>query len=134
MTTRTVEKAKWRIFLVKAEDYLAMARQGIEAGRWDPSVSAAIHAGILACDVATVGSIGKRNTGQHDDIDGLLAQAAAALSVRMDDSARRISRLLSVKNVAEYEARRMTRQDAEAALKAATRLVQWAVELSKRFA
>lgn len=134
MTTRTTEKAKWRVFLAKAEDFLDVARQALEAERWDPSVSAAIHAGRLACDVATVGSIGKRNTGQHDEIDGLLAQASSALAVRVDDSARRISRLLHVKNVAEYEARRLARQDAEAALKDATRLVQWAVELTKKFA
>lgn len=134
MTTQNVDKARWRSFLAKAQDFLAAAYQSLADERWDPSVSTAIHAGILACDVATVGSIGKRNKGQHDEIAALLRQAKPGTPHELADTIRRMSRLLSIKNVAEYEARRLSKSDAEAALKDAERLVRWAADLSTKFA
>lgn len=133
MTTRNVERARWRSFLAKAESFLRAARRALEDEDWDPSVSASIHAGILACDVATVGMIGIRNAGQHDEIEALLGLALPASAKEIVDAKRRISRLLSVKNVAEYEARLLAKADAEAALKDAERMVLWATELAKRF-
>lgn len=130
---RNVARTRWTVFLAKAEDFFRAAQSGHAARNWNACVSASVHAGILACDVITVGVLGKRNTGEHDDLVPLLAAALQAAPKELADNQRRIRRLLEVKNVAEYEDRLLDGPDASSSLKDAERLVEYARTKSRTF-
>lgn len=130
---RNVARTRWNVFLAKAEDFLRAAQSSHGGRNWNACVSASVHAGILACDVVTVGVLGKRNTGEHDDLIPLLAAALDASPKELSDNQRRIRRLLEVKNVAEYEDRLLDGSEASSSLKDGERLVEFARRFSKRF-
>lgn len=130
---RGVDRNRWPLFLAKAEEFLRGATQSRDGGDWNASFSSAVHAGILACDVVTVGILGIRNTGEHDEAVRLLARAFPKPPRELADLRRRVARLLQVKNLAEYEERSVDRRDAEACLKDASRLLEFARAQSKLF-
>jgi HEPN domain-containing protein len=129
--SRNVDRNRWKVFLAKAEEFLRGAQHSKEQRDWNASVSNAVHAGILACDVVTVGLLGVRNTGEHDDVAQLLNRALPSETKDAADMKRRVRRLLQVKNLAEYEDRSAQPADAEACLKDADRLVAFARHLAK---
>lgn len=131
---RLIAKSKWRVFMMKADEFLGSARDAIKLQAWNASVSGSVHAGILACNVLTVGTLGKRNAGQHDDIVVLLPDALAADPKGLRETDLRIRRLLAIKNVAEYEDRSVDAADAAACLKDAQRLVEFARAKTATFA
>lgn len=124
--TRTVARVQAANYLRKAEDHLAVAIEAVAAERWSTAVLLSVHAAISATDAACVASAGIRSVSQtHMDQVRLVRQLFAG-----DEEAKKasdhLSALLDRKNTAEYEARQFQRNDADAALKHAERLVNWA--------
>lgn len=130
---RKVDRDTWPSFLAKAVEFLGAARQSHVAKHWNACVSAAVHAGILACDTITVGRTGARNAGAHEEIVPLLKTALADEAKEAAAQQRRIERLLSAKNLAEYEGRSLGARDAATAVIDAERLVEFAQTQSRRF-
>lgn len=128
--TRDVPKAQYSNYLQRAEECLASSRLACERSEWNASAINSIHAVISLADAMSVYFLGKRSSSEdHGD------SARLFKSVKADDAtaenANRISRVLRMKNMAEYEERLVTRSEAEKMLQDAERL---AVFVRKRMA
>jgi hypothetical protein len=91
----------------------------------DPSASAAnaVLAGIAAADAACCKTLGERSRGQdHRNAVALVEQVAPGGK----DAANALSRLLGLKNDAEYGLTKLSAANRDAALRQARKLVGWA--------
>ena len=59
--TRSVDRSKYRNYLLKSEEFLTTAREALERGRYNTCVLNAVHAIISAADVSI--SSGTRGSG-----------------------------------------------------------------------
>jgi uncharacterized protein (UPF0332 family) len=124
--TRDVNKSLYANYLKRAEECLYAARDSFEAEKWNASAINAIHSCIAACDAMCVYFLGKRHSGDsHNDAIRLLK------TIRENDegintNANRASRILGIKNMAEYEERLIYRSEAEKILKDCERFVEFA--------
>ncbi|MGQ9597550.1 MAG: HEPN domain-containing protein [Thermoproteota archaeon] len=116
----------------KAEECLTTASECLKTGRWNAAVINAVHCGISACDALTVFMLGIRHAGErHEDAISLL-QAVDLPKDILTAKSKQLSRLLGVKNIAEYEERLMDEDDAREAVRDAERFLGWVREfLSK---
>jgi hypothetical protein len=116
-----VASAQARQFLGKAEEFLTAARESLEAGHTLASTSLAVHAGISAGDAISGARTGQRAAGQDH------AQAATLLNgagSEGKDAARILTRLLPLKNRAEYEPDDVPKATARRAVEQAERIVR----------
>ena len=92
----------------------------------------AVHCGISACDAVTVFMLGVRHAGErHEDAISLFQTVGLPRDV-LTAKSKQLSRLLGIKNVAEYEERLMDEDDAKEAVRDAERFFSWVKEfLSK---
>lgn len=122
---RQVDKSSFRNYLKKAEENLETAKNCLETRRWNAAVVNAVHCGIGACDALTVFMVGARHAGErHEDAIGLLQTLDLPRDI-LSDKSRQLSRLLGIKNAAEYEGSLMTENDAREAVKDAARFFEW---------
>lgn len=122
--TRDVSKTFYRNYLQKAGECLHGARNSFSAQEWNSSTISAIHACISGCDAMCVYFLGKRNASDnHNDAVTLFK------SIKNDESfntnANRISTILRLKNMAEYEERLVYRSEAEKILKNCERFLEF---------
>jgi len=122
---RHVDKSVFENYLKKSEEYFGAAQECLRTGRWNAAVINAVHCGISACDALTVFMLGIRHAGErHEDAISLLQTAGLPKDVLMAKS-RQLSRLLGIKNAAEYEERLMDKNDANEAVRDAERFFSW---------
>lgn len=132
LKTHEVPKTKARSYLGKAREFLDASTASLGAQRHDAAMLLAIHAGLSASDAVTVALRGVRSI-EPDHLraaDLLEAVAREAEDVRQRSS--QLRSLLKLKNLVEYEDRRVSAREAEAGTKRAERLVNWAVALLER--
>jgi HEPN domain-containing protein len=119
--TRRVTPAQVRSYLGKAEEFLAAARQSLEAGYTLAAASLAVHAGISAGDAICGARTGQRAAGaDHSQAILLLGNAGR----EGKDAARLLTRLMPLKNRAEYEPQDVPKATATRAVEQAERIVQ----------
>jgi HEPN domain-containing protein len=119
--TRRVSAAQARIYLGKAEEFLVAARDSLEAGHSLAATSLAVHAGISAGDAICGARTGKRAAGSdHGQVVALLSQAGREGT----DAVRTLTRLIPLKNRAEYEPEDVPKATAKRAVENAERIVQ----------
>ncbi len=127
-----VEKTRARVYLGKAQEFLAAARIAGDAGQAHAALLLAIHAGLSACDAVTVALAGVRST----DPDHLratdLLELVAKVSAETRERADQLRGLLKMKNLVEYEDRRVSAKEADTGTKRAERLVGWAIAQLER--
>lgn len=92
---------------------------------WDATVSNAVHAGISAADAICVWHLGGRPAGQDHSESQRLLYSLPFDPKENDRNAKHLSKLLEVKNAAQYEERPMGQSDAEEALTQASRFREW---------
>lgn len=127
MRTRSVSAAQARAYVAKAGEYLAAARNELEAGRSIAATSLAIHAAINAADAVTGVRIGRRAAGQdHDEVLKLLREAGQQGA----EVERNLGRLLPLKTKAEYEPADIARTEAKRAVERASRCVAVAIRVA----
>jgi hypothetical protein len=81
----------------------------------------AVHCGISACDALTVFMSGVRHAGdRHEDAIGVLLTIGLSRDV-LTSRSKQLTRLLGIKNAAEYEERLMNENDAREAVRDAER-------------
>ncbi|MFQ6075977.1 MAG: HEPN domain-containing protein [Candidatus Bathyarchaeia archaeon] len=132
MRTRRVKKSLFENYLRKARENLDTARECLDAGRWNAATICAIHCGISACDALTAFMIGVRHAGErHEDAISLL-QTLSLPKGTLSTKGRQLSRLLGIKNAAEYEERLITQKEAVGAVRDAERFLNWVEELLRR--
>jgi hypothetical protein len=118
--TRRVTPAQVRSYLGKAEEFLVAARQSLDAGHTLAATSLAVHAGISAGDAICGARTGQRAAGaDHSQGAALLAQAGR----EGKDAARLLTRLMPLKNRAEYEPQDVPKATATRAVDQAERIV-----------
>jgi hypothetical protein len=118
--TRRVTATQTRAYLGKAEEFLAAARDSLNAGHSLAATSLAVHAGINACDAICGMRTGKRAAGSdHGHAATLLDQAGR----EGKDAARLLTRLIPLKNRAEYEPEDVPRATAKRAVEQAEKIV-----------
>jgi HEPN domain-containing protein len=110
-------------FLRRAEECRRAAAESLSKGDWSAAAICAVHACISACDAACVYFLGKRHAGEHHNDAVVLFRTINAEDEAFRKNALRLSRVLGIKNMAEYEERLVFRSEAEKALKDCERFV-----------
>ena len=118
---RHVNQVQVRSFLGKAEEFLTAARESLDAGHALAATSLAVHTGISAGDAICGARTGQRAAGaDHGQAVALLGQAGR----EGKDAARLLTRLMPLKNRAEYEPQDVPKASAARAVDQAERIVQ----------
>jgi len=123
--TRDVAKSLFTNYLKRAEECFHAAGSSFDAQELNAATINAIHSCIAACDAMCIYFLGKRNSGEnHNEAVGLFK------TIKADDeeisiNSKRIARILSIKNLAEYEDRLVSRVEAEKVLKDCERFLEF---------
>jgi hypothetical protein len=112
-----VPKARFRVYHRRATNLLRAAELALASGNFDATALNAVHSVISASDAVTVFALGLRSTAQ-DHLAAVELLARAGAPVRMLDHVREA---ISSKTRVEYEAREVSRPDAETLLVKARR-------------
>lgn len=118
MTNRTFAPEKVRVYREKSQRFAAAARAAAEAGQWDPAVSAAVHAVINGLDALSSARLGRRSSSDsHGDAVDLLDDMKSDPAAVRAEIAKHFRALVTVKHLAEYEARLCEANDCHQAIK-----------------
>jgi len=129
---RHVDKSLFENYLRKSEECLDTALECLRTRRWNAAVINAVHGGISACDALTVFMLGVRHAGErHEDAISLFQTAGLPKDILASKS-KQLSRLLGIKNAAEYEERLMNENDAKEAVRDAERFISWVKEFLRK--
>ncbi|MBI4393106.1 MAG: hypothetical protein HY556_04810 [Euryarchaeota archaeon] len=112
-----------RVYLDRAEEFGRAMDTAAERGDWSAAGLGAIHCVISGLDAITTTYVGARSRGpDHLDVLDLLKEA------NLQDAAtpmRQARRVLEMKNVVEYEARRLSEAEGRTLRRDATRVLHW---------
>lgn len=124
--TARVNRDFFNNYLKRAEECLGAAQRSLTFKEWNAATISAVHSVIAAADSLCVYFLGQRHSGEnHADAISFFK----TISLDKNDltaNARRISRILGIKNMAEYEERLVYQSEAESAVKDAERLLSFA--------
>lgn len=133
MTRRNTSPGKAKVYLEKSRRFATAARWALEAEQWDPAASAAVHAAINAADAANIHYLGEHSRSHaHRDTVAMVQEIEGPGSDEVQRLAKHLERLLSMKNLAEYEDKLLGKRDAVQAVTAMERardiVERWAQE------
>ena len=129
MKTRSVDKHKYRNYLVKADEFFDMMNDSFAKRKFNPTVLNAIHCAINSADALTVFYKGVRHAGErHEDVVALLNTLGLP---DIQSKNRQLLDLLRIKNSAEYEEKLMTETNALDSIKNAERFFKWVRDMLK---
>ena len=121
--TRNVARRLYVNYLKRADECLATAKGAFVAQQWNASAINAIHSAIAGVDALCVYYLGKRHAGESHGGAIKLFNSFYVAPQELQVNAKRLSRMLGMKNMAEYEERLVFKSEAEKALKDAERLL-----------
>lgn len=117
-------KEEYKKFLKKADEFFEIMQQSLKNEKWNATGLNAIHTGISANDALLTFHFGLRSVSpKHDDAVKLLISM-----MKRDDTeikAKHLRRLISVKNLVEYDGGLLSRREAESLAKHAERFLVW---------
>lgn len=123
--TRNVRKSAAVNYLSKAQQFSRAMIESLDRNDWDASGLNAVHCAISANDAVLVSIKGIRSaSSRHENSVALLESLVAAPGVK--GSASQLKRLVSKKNLIEYEERMFRESEARNAVKNASRFLAWA--------
>ncbi|MDI6892419.1 MAG: HEPN domain-containing protein [Actinomycetota bacterium] len=126
LKTRRVERSLYVNYLKRAKECLTAARRSFDAREWNASAINSIHSAIAAIDALCVFFLGQRHAGEsHDGVVELFRTIKELDRKDLNNIVNRTSRILGIKNMAEYEERLVYSSEAEKALKDAERLLRF---------
>ena len=123
--TRDVQKSLYTNYLKRAEECYHATKNSFESQEWNSATISAIHACIAASDAMCIYFLGKRNVSESHNEAAALFKTIKADDEEINTNANRISRILSIKNIAEYEDRLIFRAEAEKVLKDCERFLEY---------
>jgi len=123
--TRDVEKSLYANYLKRAEECYHAAVNSFEAQELNSATISAIHACIAASDAMCIYFLGKRNASESHNEAAALFKTIKADDKEINANANRISRILAIKNMAEYEDRLVFRTEAGKVLKDCERFLEY---------
>ena len=124
--TRDEDKSVYGNFLKKAGEFLHAAAASFEKNEYNAASSNAVHVVISASDALCVYFLGRRSAGDSHEEAIALFNSLSLPTDEKEENARRISRVLGIKNMAGYESRLVFRQEAENAIRDADRFLLFA--------
>jgi len=130
--TTDIPRREARVFLAKAQEFLAASRDAAEAGQHDASLLAAVHAAIVANDAVCVALLGRRSADPDHQRAVDLLESAADHEEGISTRGQQLRSLLAKKNFVAYEARRATGAEARDGLERASRFVAWGADVLSR--
>jgi len=116
-TTRDVGKANYTKFLKRADECFCAAKYSMAKSDWTAGTINVVHACIAGCDAICVYYLGKRHAGENHGDAVKLFRAVKPGDKEVDANAGRLTRIVSIKNIAEYEDRLIYETEAERILK-----------------
>ena len=127
LRTRDISKSYYRNYLKRAEECVRAAEHSLANQDWNAVSINSIHACIAACDAMCVYFLGKRHAGEsHNDVVTLFKMIKSGEEINVN--ANRITRILRIKNMAEYEERLVYKSEAEKVFKDCRRLLEYAIK------
>jgi len=127
--TRPVSPADARAYLSKAKEFLQAASDALEHQNFTATAGNAVHAGIAAADAVSAMKAGVVWVGEHSQAARHLESVGGAEGRQ---AGRQLRHLIPLKNRAEYDPTPMSRADAQAANRAAERIVAIAQAVTDR--
>jgi HEPN domain-containing protein len=118
---RQVDTGRSKDYITKAENSLRMAEIAVKEEAYDNAVMSSVHSAINALDALTTSYLGKRASGSHTDVLGLVKEILDPKD--HSDLAKQFVSLLSLKNASEYEPELMKKGEAEVAVLRAKRIL-----------
>lgn len=118
-----------RDYLKKAEDNHSAMLASLKEGNSNAAGTLAIQCAISSADAVCVKEMNARSiSSDHFDVCDLVA----AITVpEAKEKAALLRRVISKKNLIQYERRNMTASEAQELAKNVTRFYQWAIDLTK---
>jgi HEPN domain-containing protein len=120
--TTAVSRNLYVNYLKRAHECLSAAQRSLTNKEWNAAAISAIHSAIASIDALCVFYLGVRHTGErHEDVIRLL-KTIKLKPEEIEANTKRIKRILSAKNMAEYEERLVFQSEANNSTKDAERL------------
>lgn len=124
IVTREVSAAEARVFLEKAQDCADSAQEALEKGKWDRASREAVQGAIFSVDALLGTRYGLRSGAQdHTQAATLLSQKVGTEDARKN--AARFIKIITKKNVVQYEGRHASQAEARSLTRDAERLLDW---------
>ena len=123
--TKDVQKSLYTNYLKRAEECYHAVKNSFEAQEWNAATISAIHACIAASDAMCIYFLGKRHASENHNEAVALFKTIKADDEAINTNANRLSRILSIKNMAEYEDRLVSRVEAEKTIKDCERFLDY---------
>ena len=123
--TRDVEKSLYANYLKRAQECFHAAKTSFAAQEWNAATISAIHAVIAGSDAMCIYFLGKRNASESHGEAAALFKTIKPDDEAINTNANRIARVVSIKNMAEYEEGLVFKAGAEKALKDCERFLDY---------
>ena len=125
LKTKTVQKTLYINYLKRSEECLQAAKDALSRKAWNAAAICCIHSSIAASDAMCIYFLGKRHSGEdHNQAVSLFRQINTDDDLHIKNT-KRLSHLLSIKNMAEYETRLVYQSEAEKILKNSERFIAY---------
>ena len=125
---RAIEKSRSAVYKMKADDFFESMRNSFLKQNWNASGLAGVHCAISATDALLVKVAGVRSTAEsHWEVVTLLKEKIRHAGT--DDQARRLDKILSRKNMIEYQDREFTQEEAYSLQKDVERYYSWVQDI-----
>jgi HEPN domain-containing protein len=120
---RGVPKGKYPVYLRKADEFLAEAKDAFLKERFNVAAACAAHSAINALDSLTIHRFGARHAGpRHLDATFMLKYLDIPQKAEAEV---KFEAAVNVKSAAEYEDRLVSKGEAEIAIKRAEQFLRW---------
>lgn len=124
LKTRDVQRSLYTNYVKRALECFNAAKMSYNNEEWTAAAINAIHSCIAGCDAMCVFYLGKRHAGEsHNETITLFKSIGGKEEISVN--AKRLIRVLSIKNMAEYEERLVRRKEAEDAVKDCERFLEF---------
>jgi len=121
-------KEDYKKFLRKADEFYEIMWVSLVKEKWNAAGLNAIHTGISANDALLTFHFGLRSISpKHDDAVKLLISMMKRDDI--ENKAKHLRRLISVKNLVEYDGRLLSKNEAESLAKHTERFLIWVKSL-----
>lgn len=124
--TKDIEKSRYVNYLKRANECFHAAKNSFDKEEWNASTINVIHSCIAACDAMCVYFLGKRHSGENHNEAVNLFKSIKDNDEGINTNANRLARILSIKNMAEYEERLVFKTEAEKVFKDCERFLEFA--------
>jgi len=125
LRTRSLDRSKYKNYLLKSEEFLGTAKDALEKAKYNAAVLNSVHAIISAADALLVFVKGFRYAGtKHEEAVELFSGIFPG-EQEHEKNVSRFGTILSIKNKAEYVEVLLNPKDAEGAVKDAMRFLDY---------